>query len=132
MSDYISKKEILKHQYRINDSATLSTRDVVNVEDIENATSADVISIDQANAMIKSYVSHYEENVHEEFNTICANKKNVGENKLVLGNGATPFTVADAVIRECPDKNWLKDIVFFLNVYIERTYVSEEEVQAEK
>ena len=65
MSDYISRKELLKHQYRIDDSATLSTRDVVNVEDIENATSADVISIDQANAMIKSYVSHYEENKGE-------------------------------------------------------------------
>ena len=50
--------------------------------------------------------------------------ENVIENKLILGNGATPFTVADAVIRECADKEWLEDVVFFLNTYIERTYTS--------
>lgn len=49
-----------------------------------------------------------------------------GENKLMLGSGATPFTVADAVIRECPDKEWLEDVVFFLNAYIGRTYKSED------
>ena len=48
----------------------------------------------------------------------------VVENKLILGNGATPFTVADAVIRECPDRGWLKDVVFYINAYLERTYVS--------
>ena len=42
MSDYISGKELLKHQYRIDDSVSLSTRDVVNVEDIEDCPSADV------------------------------------------------------------------------------------------
>lgn len=50
--------------------------------------------------------------------------ENVIENKLMLGNGATPFTVADAVIRECADKEWLEDVVFFINAYIERTYKS--------
>ena len=35
--DLISRQELLKKQYRIDDSATLSTRDVVNVEDIEDA-----------------------------------------------------------------------------------------------
>ena len=34
--DAISREEVLKKQYRINDSATLSIRDVVNVEDIED------------------------------------------------------------------------------------------------
>ena len=33
--DAISKQAVLKLQYRIDDSATLSTRDVINVEDIE-------------------------------------------------------------------------------------------------
>ncbi len=42
MSDYISREELLKHQYRIDDSASLSTRDVVNVEDIEDCPPADV------------------------------------------------------------------------------------------
>lgn len=55
--------------------------------------------------------------------------ENVGENKLTLGNGATPFTVADAVIRENPEKGWLEDVVFFLNAYIERTYKSKELVE---
>lgn len=34
--DAISREAVLKKQYRIDDSATLSTRDVVNVEDIED------------------------------------------------------------------------------------------------
>ena len=42
MSEYISREEILKRQYRIDDSASLSTRDVVNVEDIEDISTADV------------------------------------------------------------------------------------------
>jgi len=43
---------------------------------------------------------------------------------LMLGNGATPFTAAEAVVRECPDREWLEDVVFYLNAYIERTYKS--------
>ena len=35
--DAISREALLKKQYRIDDSATLSTRDVVNVEDVEDA-----------------------------------------------------------------------------------------------
>ena len=35
-SDAISRQAVLDMQYRIDDSATLSTRDVVNVDDIEN------------------------------------------------------------------------------------------------
>ncbi len=37
--DCISRQAVLKLQYRIDDSATLSTRDVVNVEDIEDLSS---------------------------------------------------------------------------------------------
>ena len=58
--------------------------------------------------------------------------ENVIENKLTLGSGATPFTVADAVIRECADKEWLDDVVFFLNAYIKRTYTSENVCQGDK
>ena len=35
-NDLISRQAVLNLQYRIDDSATLSTRDVVNVDDIEN------------------------------------------------------------------------------------------------
>ena len=35
--DVISREALLKMQYRIDDSATLSARDVVNVEDIKDA-----------------------------------------------------------------------------------------------
>lgn len=35
-NDAISREALLKKQYRIDDSATLSIRDVVNVEDIED------------------------------------------------------------------------------------------------
>ena len=48
--------------------------------------------------------------------------ENVVENKLTLGNMATPLTVADAVIRENPEKEWREDVVFFINAYIKRTY----------
>ena len=34
--EYIKKEDVLKLQYRIDDSATLSTRDVVDVDDIED------------------------------------------------------------------------------------------------
>jgi len=37
--DAINREEVLKLQYRIDDSATLSTRNVVNVEDIEGLPS---------------------------------------------------------------------------------------------
>ena len=37
--DLISRQAVLEKQYRIDDSATLSTRDVVNVEDIEDMPS---------------------------------------------------------------------------------------------
>lgn len=35
-NDCISRQAVLKLQYRIDDSSTFSTRDVVNVEDIED------------------------------------------------------------------------------------------------
>lgn len=38
-SDAISRQAVLEKQYRIDDSATLSTRDVVNVDDIEDLPS---------------------------------------------------------------------------------------------
>lgn len=36
--------------------------------------------------------------------------------------GATPMTVADAVVRECNDEGFLQDVVFFINAYLCRTY----------
>lgn len=58
--------------------------------------------------------------------------ENVGENKLTLGNMATPLTVADAVIRENPEREWLEDVVYFINAYIERTYKSKYAVREDK
>lgn len=55
----------------------------------------------------------------------------VGENKLILGNGATPFTVADVVIRANPEREWLKDVVFYINAYLERTYESMARAESE-
>ena len=39
MDDLISRQAVLDMQYRIDDSATLSSRDVVNVDDIEDLPS---------------------------------------------------------------------------------------------
>lgn len=58
--------------------------------------------------------------------------ENAGENKLTLGNMATPLTVADAVIRENPEREWLEDVVYFINAYIERTYKSKYAVREDK
>ena len=42
----INADELINKQYRIDDSATLSTRDVVNIEDIEDAPTIQAIPID--------------------------------------------------------------------------------------
>lgn len=42
----INADELINKQYRIDDSATLSTRDVVNIEDIEDALTIQAIPID--------------------------------------------------------------------------------------
>ena len=45
--------------------------------------------------------------------------------KLFLENGATPLTVADCITRECNDKDFLLDVIFYLEAFIKRTYTSE-------
>ena len=45
---------LLKKQYCIDDSATLSTRDVVNVEDIEDAPSIMAVLIDNIKSAIEA------------------------------------------------------------------------------
>lgn len=44
------------------------------------------------------------------------------EDKMILSNGSTPLTAADAIIRECADKEWLDDVIFYLQMYVRRTY----------
>ena len=53
------------------------------------------------------------------------------ENRLILASGATPMTVADAVIRECSDRKWLIDVIYYLGMYVEREYVSQGESEDE-
>ena len=36
--------------------------------------------------------------------------------------GTTPMTIADAIVRECNDRDILEDVIYYLNCYIERTY----------
>ena len=43
MGRLIDADKLLENQYRIDDSATLSTRDVVDVEDIEDAPTVEAI-----------------------------------------------------------------------------------------
>lgn len=42
--------------------------------------------------------------------------------KLYVGNNATPMTVAEMVVRECPDHEWLDDVVYYIKAYINREY----------
>lgn len=63
MSDYISRE---KTYQQMLDLQTRKKERYLDIDDVRKVLhkmpSADAISIDQANAMIKSYVSHYEEN----------------------------------------------------------------------
>lgn len=54
------------------------------------------------------------------------------EDKMIIGNGGTPLTVADAVIRECPEKEWLEDVIYFIQAYIDRTYPTENKAESEE
>ena len=51
----------------------------------------------------------------------------VMDNELRLQAGGTPLTVADLVIRECNDREWLEDVIFYLEKYIERAYQKKQE-----
>lgn len=39
---------------------------------------------------------------------------------LFLQSGATPMTVAEMVIRECSDEEWLQEVVYFINCYLNK------------
>lgn len=45
--------------------------------------------------------------------------------EIKVQNGGTPMSIADAVIREVNDKEILEDIIYYLQVYINREYTSE-------
>lgn len=68
MSDYISRAKAIEeiNKYHMTSGVTNqgTWNECVDVitHTVAEMPSADAISIDQANAMIKSYVSHYEEN----------------------------------------------------------------------
>jgi hypothetical protein len=63
------------------------------------------------------------------------NKEYNAESRLILASEATPMTVADAITRECRDKRWLEDVIYYLGVYVGREYApqgeSEEKGEAE-
>ncbi len=46
----------------------------------------------------------------------------MNEIKFIIPCGATPFTIADAVIRECNDKDVIEDVIYYLQVYVERVW----------
>ena len=59
----IDADALLQKQYRIDDSATLSTRDVVNVEDIEDAST--VCNIEQSAILMRKLYEEYEHNLEQ-------------------------------------------------------------------
>ena len=69
--DAVSREAILKKQYSIDDSATLSTRDVVNVEDIEDAPPVTVRQIGCDKCAMNGSGSKYCDN--------CKYKRQTGE-----------------------------------------------------
>ncbi len=40
--------------------------------------------------------------------------------KLITSTICTSMSVADAVIRDCNDREWLEDVVFYIEAYIYR------------
>lgn len=64
MSDYISREQLINEWDDLGRRYAMPTTPI-HKRAFRAFPSADAISIDQANAMIKSYVSHYEENKGE-------------------------------------------------------------------
>lgn len=46
----------------------------------------------------------------------------VNDNKINLPNGATPMSIADVVIREAKERDWLEDVVHYIQCYIDREW----------
>ena len=44
----------------------------------------------------------------------------------------TPFTIADAVIQECPNKAWLEDVIFYLDTYNKTLDILDKESEDEE
>ena len=44
--------------------------------------------------------------------------------RLYVPNGGTPLSVADAVTRECSDREWLLDVIYYLQTYVDRTFTT--------
>lgn len=61
MSDYISREQLINEWDDLGRRYAMPTSPI-HKRAFREFPSANAISIDQANAMIKSYVSHYEEN----------------------------------------------------------------------
>lgn len=38
--------------------------------------------------------------------------------KLIIPNGGTPMTIAELVVRECPDKEWIKTVNYYLECFL--------------
>lgn len=47
------------------------------------------------------------------------NEENNRASELYLSSGSTPMTLADLITRECPDREFLESVIFFINAYIE-------------
>lgn len=46
--------------------------------------------------------------------------------KIQTPDGATPLTIADAVIRECDEKETIEDVIYYLKCYVKREFGGEE------
>ena len=69
MSDLISRERLINEWDDLGRRYAMPTTPI-HKRAFREFPSADAISIDQANAMIKSYVSHYEENIPIKFNPV--------------------------------------------------------------
>lgn len=47
--------------------------------------------------------------------------------KLVIPEGGTPMTIAELVVRECPDKDWIKTVSYYLECFLNEPSFDESE-----
>ena len=105
--DAISRQAVLNMQYRIDDSATLSTRDVVNVDDIENLP-----SVNPQEPKIGQWIQTNEFFINQDgqfiYKFICSECKSLSyfrkSNKKAIGANVCPNCGARMQVVGNPDR----------------------------
>lgn len=74
--------------------------------------------------MEKSTIEEMQDFIKAQEKEIAELKRELGLktklNEIHVCNGATPMTYAELVTRDCDDIEWLEDIIYYIQLYIDR------------